>query len=101
MHATQAPEYQGGGSVLVTVLKSAVKINGVDVPVISLNKTGSPTLVIEESGNGRLIRPRKGRSSYSATMTYASPKAFSIDKPFDQPMSALLALYEQALATVA
>lgn len=101
MDATIAPEYGGGGNVLVTVLKSKAKTAQGEIPVISVDTCGKPILLIPESGEARLVRPRKGRSSYSNTMTYASRKVFKIDKPFQQPISALIALYEQALATLA
>jgi hypothetical protein len=100
MHQTQAPDYRGGGKILVTVLKSVVVVDGAEVPVIAVSKHGRPVLVVEESGDGRLIRPRKGRSSYSYAMTYASPKVFHIDNPSEKPVSDFVALYEQALATL-
>lgn len=100
MHKTHAPGYRGGGKIVATVLRSTANTDQGEVEVISVEMGSHPTLLIEKSGEGRLVQQRKGRSSHSNAMTYASPKVFTIDNPFEQPVSAILLMYEQALQTL-
>lgn len=100
MSATKAPGYVGNGSVLASVISTEARIGRETIPVIAIEACGRPTLLIEESGEARLVRPRRRRSSYSDEMVYVSPKVFVIDNPKEQPISALFSLYERALRDV-
>lgn len=105
LHATQAPDYAGGGTFLVSVQKAEVSPKGEfwsndksKFSVLIVSKFGLPSLVIDEHGHGRLFQPKKNRSDYSAAMTYVGKKTFHVGStPFDQPLSVIVGVYEKAL----
>lgn len=106
LHATQAPDFAANGTYQVNVIKGFAYPKGrhgdekAKFPVLTVERFGKPYLFIDESGNGRLVRPREGRSGYSTSMTYVNDKVFRLDNPFDQPVRAVVKLYEEALETL-
>jgi hypothetical protein len=92
-----------GAKVLVSVERTYVRegYSGKAVPVLCVEgRMSDPAMLIDASGQARLVRDRK-TSSWSGTgecVYFNKKKYFLSDKPFEEPISKVLALYEQAIA---
>ena len=104
-HATLAPDFTGDGSVLLTVTKSKMWAHGkrysadAEAEVLAVQCTGKPTMLITSDGKARLIR-RKERQAFGEKNVYVSGRTFHVATPFEQPLSVILHVYEEALKTV-
>jgi hypothetical protein len=103
LNATIAPDFTGTGTVLLQVTKThaaergKMYTPGAKFPVIIIESPGKPTMVIAEDGTARLVR-KQAKQSFGERHVYASKKAWHIDNPFRQKMSALIDMYEVALS---
>jgi hypothetical protein len=103
-HPTLAPDYTGAGLIQATVVRAKAhpagkrySADGEDV--LAVECPGKPTLLIPADGNARLVR-KKVNQAFNERNVYVSKRTFHVATPFEQPLSVILHVYEEALKTV-
>ena len=100
MFPTKAPDRATDRTVLVSVMKGTSNFDGEDKQVLIVETFGKPTMMIEESGNARLVRHDARGSNIGTKQVYASTRKFHCATPFTQPLSVIVGVYEDALKTI-
>lgn len=69
--------------------------------VLVVESRNGPTLLIDESGDARLIRSRERQGYPYERNVYVDRRKRFLEHPFEQPMSSVIQFYQEAVATCA